>query len=113
MIGNVQAQGARHVVVAYGSRVGGSVQVVQGGSASVANSRIDGDIQYNQNKAGLNAIRNRVGGSIQVFQNSGGVLIRGNIINGNLQCKSNNPRRLAAAILLAAKKRTSAPAFNA
>lgn len=91
VIGNVQAENARNVVVRDGSRVGGSVQVVQGAGATVANSRIDGDILYDENNAELVIRRNQVGGNVQVFQNTGGVEIRRNFIDGNLQCKANRP----------------------
>lgn len=92
VIGNVQGENARSVVVQEGSRVGGSVQVVQGGGATVANSRVNGDIYYDDNGAPLRVVRNRVGGNVQAFQNTGGVVIRGNTIKGNLQCKANSPR---------------------
>jgi len=92
VIGNVQAENAKNVRVMDGSRIGGSVQVKQGGAATVSDSRVEGDIQYDSNTSPLRALRNRVGGSIQVFQNSGGVEIRRNTVDGNLQCKSNTPR---------------------
>jgi hypothetical protein len=91
VIGNVQAEGARDVTIRDASRVGGSVQVVQGGAATVANSRINGDIQYDENSEALSIRRNRIGGNVQVMQNTGGVEIRNNNIEGNLQCKANNP----------------------
>jgi hypothetical protein len=91
VIGNVQAENARSVNVRDGSRIGGSVQVDQGGGASVVDSFITHDIQYDQNRTTLTASRNRVGGSIQVFQNTGGVTIASNRVNGNLQCKENRP----------------------
>jgi hypothetical protein len=95
VVGNIQAENARRVVVARledrRSRVGGSVQVEQGGAATVRGSRIIGDIQYDANSAYLRANRNRVGGSIQVVGNSGGAEIFRNVVNGNLQCKENNP----------------------
>jgi hypothetical protein len=50
VIGNVQGENARSVVVQDGSRVGGSVQVVQGGGATVANSRINGGRRRNPRK---------------------------------------------------------------
>ena len=91
VIGNVQAENARNVQVLDWSRVGGSVQVVQGGAATVADSRINGDILYDENNRALRILRNQVGGNVQVFQNTGGVEIRRNFIDGNLQCKANNP----------------------
>lgn len=91
VIGNVQSENAANVRVLRQSRVGGSVQVKQGRAATVADSRIDSDIQYESNRAKLNALRNRVGGNIQAFQNRGGVEIRRNRVDGNLQCKANRP----------------------
>jgi hypothetical protein len=91
VIGNVQAENAKRVVVKAGSRIGGSVQVVQGGGARVARSRVNADILYDENGGALFVLRNRVGGDVQAFQNRGGVEIRGNRIDGNLQCKANSP----------------------
>jgi hypothetical protein len=91
VVGNVQAENAARVVVRDGSRVGGSVQIVQGGAARVVGSAVNGDILYDDNSRALAALRNVVGGNVQVFQNTGGVEIRGNRIDGNLQCKENSP----------------------
>jgi hypothetical protein len=92
VIGNVQAENARRVVVRDGSRIGGSVQIVQGGAARVARSTVNADILYDENRSALYVLRNQVGGNVQAFQNTGGVEIRGNRIDGNLQCKANSPR---------------------
>lgn len=89
--GNVQAEGAAHVGIAGASRVGGSVQIVQGRSASVIDAWIHGDLLYDSNTGPLKANRNTVGGNLQAFQNTGGVTIRRNVIDGNLQCKANSP----------------------
>jgi hypothetical protein len=92
VIGNVQAENARLVAVLERSRIGGSVQVVQGGGATVADSDVGGDILYDDNRAKLSVLRNDVGGNVQIFQNTGGVVVRKNVIDGNLQCKENSPR---------------------
>lgn len=91
VIGNVQAENARQVNVLERSRVGGSVQVKQGGGVNVYDSFVDSDIQYDTNRAWVRALRNDVGGNVQVVSNSGGVEIRRNVIDGNLQCKQNYP----------------------
>ncbi len=70
VVGNVQSEDARRVVVRRSS-IGGSLQHVQGGSAVVN--------------------RNRVTGDVQMFSNAGRISINNNRINGNLQCKSNAP----------------------
>jgi len=92
VIGNVQGEDARKVNVVRGSRIGGSVQVVQGGSAAVRSSRVNADILYDDNNGALYATGNDVGGNIQAFQNTGGVRIARNTVDGNLQCKANHPR---------------------
>ena len=91
VIGNVQGENARNVMVLDGSRVGGSVQVVQGRSATVSDSRINGNILYDENNGRVRVLQSRVGADVQAFQNTGGVEIRGNVIDGNLQCKANTP----------------------
>ena len=89
--GSVQAEGASAVGVGGFSSVGGSIQIVQGGSASIEQTRINGDLLFDSNVAPLSATRNRIGGNLQAFQNLGGVNLVGNTINGNLQCKENIP----------------------
>jgi hypothetical protein len=97
VVGNVQAEGARNVLVRSGSRIGGSVQVKQGRRAKVLSSRVNGDVQYDANRGLLKANGNRIGGSIQVVGNSGGARIYRNVVDGNLQCKENSPRPQGAA----------------
>ena len=92
VIGNVQAEDAQRVNVVASSRIGGSVQVVQGNAATVADSRVKADILYDDNAAYLRVLRNVVGGNVQAFQNTGGTEISRNAIDGNLQCKENVPR---------------------
>jgi hypothetical protein len=92
VIGNVQGENAENVVVKGGSRVGGSVQVVQGDRARVASSRVNGDILFDENDGQLSVVSTRIGEDVQAFQNTGGVSIRDNRIEGNLQCKANSPR---------------------
>ena len=94
VVGNVQAEDAKKVVVRNGSRVGGSVQIVQGGIGRVVGTNVQGDILYDDQGGKVAAIRSTVGGNIQAFQNTGGVEIRGNRVDGNLQCKENHPAPL-------------------
>jgi hypothetical protein len=91
VIGNVQGENARKVAVVQESRVGGSVQVVQGDAAKVKDSRVKGSILYDENTSQLRIVNNRVDEDVQAFQNSGGVAIQDNRIDGNLQCKENEP----------------------
>ena len=91
VIGNVQGEGARNVIVRKKSSVGGSVQIVHGKRARVVNSKINSDILYDDQSGRLSALNNKVGGNVQAFQNTGGIRIAKNVIDGNLQCKENRP----------------------
>ena len=91
VIGNVQGESARNVIVRKTSNVGGSVQVVQSAKGKVVNSKINGDILFDEQTGRVVIKRNNVGGSVQAFQNDGGVRVKGNTIDGNLQCKENTP----------------------
>jgi len=71
VIGNIHAENHRHVSVTGGSRVDGSLQVKQGGGATVSRSIFGSDVQF--------------------FTNSGAISITSNRIDGNLQCKENRP----------------------
>lgn len=89
--GNLQAEGAAFVGLGGYSTVGGSVQIVQGGSASIERARIKGDVQFESNTGPLAANGNAIGGSLQAFQNMGGATFNNNRMNGNMQCKENIP----------------------
>jgi hypothetical protein len=89
--GNLVGDRAARIVLDGSSRVGGSVQVKEGGPVTVAGADITGDIQVTKN-AGLAWLQNnRVGGNVQVMENLGGALLYTNRIVGNLQCKQNQP----------------------
>jgi hypothetical protein len=91
VIGNVQAENAQKVVVRKRSKVGGSVQIVQGEAARIVRSRISGNILFDEQVGILKAKRNRIGGNLQAFKNTGGLVIEANRFDGNLQCKENDP----------------------
>ncbi len=91
VIGNVQGENARNVVVR-GARGGRQRPGRPGPGGDGADTVVNADILYDENRAALKAIDNTVGGNIQAFQNSGGVRISLNHVDGNLQCKENVPR---------------------
>jgi len=91
VVGNIQAEGAADVTVRRASRVGGSIQIVQGESATIVSTRLNGDLFFDSNDGPLTASDNTVGDNLQAFQNSGGLSITENVIDGNLQCKENRP----------------------
>jgi hypothetical protein len=82
--GNVQADNFRRVEVTHRtvdgvvkrSRIGGSIQVKQGGGGEVRRTVVKADIQ--------------------VFSNDGRWQIYNNTVDGNLQCKSNDPAPVGA-----------------
>lgn len=92
VVGNIQAEGAADVTVRRASRVGGSIQIVQGESATIVSTRLNGDLLFDSNDGPLTASDNTIGGNLQAFQNTGGLSITENVIDGNLQCKENRPR---------------------
>ena len=95
--GNIQAEGARAVFVKPATTVGGSIQIVKGGTARIDRAWINGDLQLFENRGRLRASGNFIGGNLQVVSNTGGVLLTDNDIEGAMQCKQNTPPRRAAA----------------
>jgi len=91
VIGNIQAENHRLVVVNGGSTVGGSIQVDQGGAYKVVGVKVTGSIQAKSNNGDSLLRNNRVNADIQVISHRNGVEISTNRVDGNLQCKENNP----------------------
>jgi hypothetical protein len=107
--GNIQSEGHRRVTVVKStlrkSRVGGSVQIVQGKNASVLDTIINGSLQVEQNNGLFNFSRNTIGSDLQAFSNTGtGLTISRNVIDGNLQCKSNVPAPIGSGNIAASKQ---------
>ncbi len=93
--GNVQSEEFKTVRLVNGSVVVGSVQLkngLSGGLASVNSSRINGDLQFESNRARVVTRGSTVLANLQAVQNKGGVAFTNNRISENLQCKENNPR---------------------
>ncbi len=91
VIGSLQADGAASVLVAGTSSFTGSVQLKQGGAATLLGLRIGGDLQINEHAGAVLAEANRASGNVQVMANRGGVTLLDNRAGGNLQCKDNLP----------------------
>lgn len=89
--GNLQAEGSAFVGIGGFSSIGGSVQLVQGGGASIERARIKGDLQLESNNSAIAATGNTIGGSLQAVKNLGGLTFNNNTMNGNMQCKENSP----------------------
>ena len=96
--GNVLVENAA-TLVATGVHVGGNIQaenhdrvVVRHRTVHdrVVRSRIGGSIQLKQGGGGT-LLRTTVGGDLQRFSNTGRFEVRRNRVDGNLQCKSNRP----------------------
>lgn len=92
--GNIQSEGYKNILVRRGSIVGGSVQLkngLKGGSGRVLNTRVTGDLQYEENFGKMVARSNNLLANLQAVQNKGGLVISKNRISENLQCKENKP----------------------
>ncbi len=93
--GNVQSEGFRSIFLRQDSRVVGSVQLENGledGVARVANSTINGDLQFFSNQARMVASGNTILANFQANQNKGGLVIENNRISSVLSCQENDPR---------------------
>lgn len=91
--GNVQSEGFRNVTLS-GSSVVGSVQLkngLAGGLGRVLTTQVNGDVQYESNRARMVARSNTILANLQVVQNTGGVVLTDNRISQNMQCKENVP----------------------
>jgi hypothetical protein len=80
--GNVQAENHRHVRLA-SSTVGGSIQLKQGGSASLGANRVSADIQLFTNRGTQTVSRNSVNGNLQCKENRPAPTGGGNVVQGN------------------------------
>lgn len=92
--GNIQGEGFKVVSVRQGSVVVGSVQLkngLVGGTGSIVSSRINGDLQFEANRARMVAQSNVILANLQAVQNRGGLTISNNRISQALQCKQNSP----------------------
>lgn len=90
VVGNVQAENHRAVTL-LDSRVGGSVQLKQGGSAVVWRNAITGDLQSFTNRGAQSFVSNQINGNLQCKSNVPAPTGRGNIVQGN---KEDQCRRL-------------------
>ena len=87
--GNIQAQGAAVVTVNNRATVGGGIFFHQGGSATVDQVQVGGDLQMTANQRALSVTRNQVNGSLRIVDNQAGVVVRNNAVTGALQCQNN------------------------
>jgi hypothetical protein len=90
VVGNIQAENHTRVVVkGTATRVGGSIQLVQGGSALIRNIRVKGDVQLFENAGSQMVLTNRINGNLQCKENDTKPTGGGNVVGGNAedQCK--------------------------
>jgi hypothetical protein len=82
VISTVQAENAARVNVSR-SRIGGSVQVVQGRSSRLRANVVKGDVQYFENRGTISVRRNRIDGNLQCKENHRRPRGGGNVVAGN------------------------------
>jgi hypothetical protein len=86
VVGNIQAENHRRVVVnGTATRVGGSIQLVQGGSASVQKAKVKGDVQLFENDGVQVVSTNRIDGNLQCKENDSDPTGGGNVVGGNAE----------------------------
>jgi len=102
--GNIQAEGARAVIVGDDTHVDGNIQIKYGGSVEVLGTTIRGDLQFEENADSLTVSESVVGGNLQVFKNSGDIALESNQISGDLQCKENDPAPVGGGNTAASKE---------
>ena len=78
----MQAENHRHVRLA-SSTVGGSIQLKQGGSASLGANRVSADFQLFTNRGTQTVSRNSVNGNLQCKENRPAPTGGGNVVQGN------------------------------
>jgi hypothetical protein len=83
VVGNVQGENHRKVLLRNGSTVGGSVQLVQGGSATLDANRVSGDVQLFANRGAQSVTSNRIDGNLQCKENVPAPTGGGNVVQGN------------------------------
>jgi hypothetical protein len=71
--------------------IGGDLQVKKALSAVISRTRVDGDLQLEENQGALSSTGASVRGNLQVFKNRGGVRLEDNRVSQALQCKENSP----------------------
>jgi hypothetical protein len=95
VIGSVQAESSKYVLLTPGSTVNGDVEVKKGGggprSARLVLVTIGGKVLFEECTSHVRAEKCTVTGDIQVFKNTGGAVVTRNTVNGNIQCKENVP----------------------
>lgn len=89
--GGLIADGAALTDLGGTSTIGGSVQIKQGGAASIAGASIRGDLQFDAMSGPLAASGNSIDGNLQAMSNRGGLALIANRMGGALQCKDNLP----------------------
>ena len=99
--GSIQAKEFTSVRINGASKIGGSIQLIEGFAttgalATINGTRVKGEIQLDENFGAVVITNNRVNGDVQLFDNAGSSSIATNLIGGNLQCKENFPAPIGA-----------------
>ena len=95
--GHLSAQGAAVVTVNSSSTVAGSILLRQGGSATLDQVQVNGNVRLEANQRALSTTRNQVRGSMQIVANQAGVIVRDNVVSGTLECSNNQLAPLGGA----------------
>jgi hypothetical protein len=102
--GNVVADAPAELALWGTSRVGGSVQVQGGLTASLVGVTVAGSLQIDAMTGPALAAANVIAGNLQAMGNQGGLTLSGNRTGGVMQCKDNLPAPTGSANQAARKE---------
>jgi hypothetical protein len=91
IIGDVQSDSAKRVTVRRQSTIGGSIQVQQGGGATILDSSVTGTVEVQDVVGSTRVANTAIGGDLKYNANRGTGTLSLNRINGNMQCQGNFP----------------------
>ena len=112
VIDDIQADAAREVRVSNDSRIGGSVDVKNGGGAAIEDSRVGNNVHYDRNRAAVSLLRSDVDRNVQATRNTGGVESAATRSAATCSARKTARPRLEATTSSTATVRTSAAGYR-
>ena len=90
--GDIEADGADELVLT-NSRVADGIEFEDGGSVTIRDSYIGGDLDIKSSRGRIELRDNTIGDDVSIEDNRGGpFLIINNRIDGDLECSGNSPQ---------------------
>jgi hypothetical protein len=102
--GDVEGRGTQYVAILSWSSIGGALNLVQGGAATIRHARIGRNVQWTMQRGQLALQQTIIRGDLDLDQNRGAVLIARNRIGGDLQCHHNSRRPVRISNVIAGQR---------